>query len=443
MERFTCDWIFKILVVLSDGKVVCGCADPYGERPLGHLGENAICEIWNSERVQEIRKGLNSGYSPFCLPCGLKRRLAAGERITAQPVFQPVLPRIFLEPTVVCNLSCFEAVCSRGSPLLRSRERKYFPVDEFRALIDQVGAGLIRLDFFNYGEPFAHPQAVEMLEYVKARFPSIYLYVSTNGLLLGSDAIARLARAAVDEITFSVDGADQRTYARYRCGGKLARALAVMRDLVRERNRLQREVPFINWRCILFNWNDSDWQMGKIRRLARRIGVDRLVWEITDHPAAGRSEKYQIGTPSWQEIFHEIWDTSQISNALSEKRFRAEIVPQAERVTMTASGGGTLAVRVRNRGGVSWPACTFSGRRHVRLGAQLFGRQRRLLELNYSRSALPHSLAAGAETILELRLPPLPKVGEYWLKLDMSCEGINWFEADASPIVWIPLQVVP
>ena len=36
-ERFTCDWIFKILVVLCDGKVVCGCADPIRGKAAGSL----------------------------------------------------------------------------------------------------------------------------------------------------------------------------------------------------------------------------------------------------------------------------------------------------------------------------------------------------------------------------------------------------------------------
>ncbi|MCJ7681914.1 MAG: SPASM domain-containing protein, partial [Candidatus Aminicenantes bacterium] len=62
-ERFTCDWIFDLLVVLSDGKVVCGCADPYGERPLGHLKDGSILDIWRSARVREIREGLNAGYA--------------------------------------------------------------------------------------------------------------------------------------------------------------------------------------------------------------------------------------------------------------------------------------------------------------------------------------------------------------------------------------------
>ena len=42
--------------------------------------------------------------------------------------------------------------------------------------------------------------------------------------------------------------------------------------------------PYLNWRYILFKWNDSDEEMNLARRLATEIGVDRLSWEITDHP---------------------------------------------------------------------------------------------------------------------------------------------------------------
>ena len=127
-ERFTCDWIFKILVVLSDGKVVCGCADPYGERPLGTLARTSIGEIWNSEKVQEIRNGLNQGYAPFCLPCGLKRSVSADGAVEHRPVVLQKLPRIFLEPTVLCNLSCDRAVCSRESGIVSTRIAPLVPL---------------------------------------------------------------------------------------------------------------------------------------------------------------------------------------------------------------------------------------------------------------------------------------------------------------------------
>jgi hypothetical protein len=441
-QKFTCDWIFNILVVLSDGKVVCGCADPFGERPLGHFPENSLYEIWNSEKVRQIRRELNEGHSCFCHDCGLKRPLAEDEPIPQHPLHLEVLPRIFFEPTVLCNLKCFKAVCNTDSGILNTRARKTFPREEFQTLIDQVGKNLIRLDFFNYGDPFVHPDAADMIRYIKEKYRQVYLYTSTNGLMLNKDTIKAIVESGLDEITFSVDGADQETYSRYRQGGDFTKALEIMSQLVKERNRLGREVPFINWRYILFKWNDSPSQMNRAKKLAAKIGVDRFTWEITNHPPEALSEKYQIGTPSWKKIYHEIWDSSQIGNAIKNKRFIAGIKVLSHPVRMKA-GGEPLQVRVKvkNRGGALWQKVTWSGRRLVRLGAQLYDREKNLVDLNYARIFLNRDLAHKESDRLTITLPPLAEPRDYFLKFDMVSEGNDWFESGGSPVVWVPFQV--
>jgi hypothetical protein len=442
-ERFTCDWIFKILVVLSDGKVVCGCADPYGERPLGTLERTSIRGIWNSEKVREIREGLNRGYAPFCLPCGLKRPVSADGGIEQRPVVLQRLPRIFLEPTVLCNLSCDRAVCSHEGGIVHTRSRPSFPLAEYAALIDEIGPDLVRLDFFNYGDPFAHPQAVEMIEYLKRKFPSVYLYTSTNGLLLTEEKIGRLIEAGLDEITFSVDGPDPKTYSRYRRGGDFEKVMRIMRDFVRRRDATAREVPFVNWRYILFRWNDSWRKMRKTRRLAFRVGVDRLTWEITDHPPDAFSLRYRPGTRGWRRICHEIWDTSQIGSAIAGRRYAASLAIGDHRTPLLAKAGqpASAVVRVRNTGGALWRDRTYSGRRLVRLGAQLFDKDRKLLELNYARAFLPRPLARGETERIVLELPPFAAAGDFWLKFDMVSEGIDWFESGGSPVAWRRFRV--
>ncbi len=436
-ERFTCDWIFKILVVLSDGKVVCGCADPRGERSLGNLDGGSIRDIWNSEKVREIRRGLNRGYSPFCVPCGLKRPVPPGAGIEERPVIQETLPRIFLEPTVLCNLSCYQAVCAPETGIIRTRARPSFPLSEFTRLVDEIGPDLVRLDLFNYGDPFAHPQAVEMIEYLKKRFPHVYLYTSTNGLLLTEEKIIRIVESGLDEITFSVDGPDAKTYARYRRGGDFEKVMRIMRDFVVRRDATGRDVPFVNWRYILFRWNDSRWKMRKARRLAARIGIDRLTWEITDHPPDAFSLRYRPGTKGWRRIRNEIWDTSQIGSAISGRRYEASLSTPSLGPAIRGTVGLPTAVevRARNTGGALWRDRSFSGRRLVRLGAQLFDQNRNLAELNFARAFLPRSLAGGESARIRLELPSIA-AGEYWLKLDMVSEGVDWFENGGSGVIW-------
>lgn len=441
-ERFTCDWLQSILVVLCDGKVVCGCADPYGERPLGDLSESSLLDIWRSEKVAEIRRDLNKGHCCFCDPCGLKRMLLPEEAAPVLPEHHDCLPRIFLEPTAGCNLDCYESVCNKSSGILKTRARPFFPLDEFKRLMDEIGPTLGRLDLFNYGDPFVHPDALEMIEYVKARYPHVYLYISTNGLLLDGRKNQRLIEAGLDEITFSVDGPNQQIYEKYRCGGDFDKVLANMVDLVNRRQALGAERPLINWRCILFKWNDSPRVMRKVRRLAARSGVDRLTWEITDHPVSAQSKRYQIGTRGWKKIYYEIWDSSQLTNAIKARRHLARIkVLHHEAESAVGEAGALIRVRVKNLGGAFWRKQTGLGRQTIRLGAQLHDAAGRLLELNFARAFLPHDLPKGQWAQVDLELPAPPGPAQYRLKLDMVSEGVDWFERAGSDPVWLDWQI--
>ena len=154
----------------------------------------------------------------------------------------------------------------------------------FRRVVDEAGPSLGRIDFFNYGETFLHKRALEMCEYIKSNFPHIYLYTSTNGLTFKDDQARRLVHSGIDEVTFSIDGATPESYAIYRKRGDFNIAIRNLATAAEEKRKAGRDVPFINWRYILFTHNDSEEEMQKARAMATEIGVDRLSWEITDHP---------------------------------------------------------------------------------------------------------------------------------------------------------------
>ncbi len=436
-NRFTCDWIFNILVVLCDGKVVCGCADPRGERPLGHLDDHSLKEIWHSDLVRKIREDLNTGFSPFCQDCGLKRLLELDEEVPQHPVRQDILPRIFLEPTVACNLSCYKSVCSKESGIVQTRSRTRFPLDQFEKVLTEVGPEMIRMDLFNYGESFVHPEIMEMIEMVRRNWPSIYLYISTNGMLMDPDRSRRLVAAGVPEITFSIDGTDQASYSRYRCGGDFDRVMKNLETLVKERDRSGKMEPVINWRYILFKWNDSRRAMNRARKLAARTGVDRLTWEITDHPPDAISLRYQIGTKEWAKIRNETWDTSQISNAIPGKQYQAKIRVPGRGFEVFTGQPLDMSVRVKNTGGALWPAQTEMGRRTVRLGVQLCTVEKAVINRDFARAFLPEEFLKGKQSAdVAITIPGVESPGEFWLKFDMVSEGVDWFESVGSPLVW-------
>jgi hypothetical protein len=310
------------------------------------------------------------------------------------------------------------------------------PFDMFTSLIDEVGPKLEQLDLYNYGEPFAHPQAIDMIEYIKEKYPHIYLFVSTNGLLLTGERIQRLIDANLDEITFSVDGPDQETYTRYRQNGDFNLVIETMKKFVTQRNMSDKARPIINWRYILFRWNDSKSKMNKARKLARKIGVDRLVWEITDHPKEAVSETYQVGTPAWKKIFNETWVAGERANAIKNKRYKAKIKILTPKLETGTGEPFMVDLEVKNAGEECWWRAAVGWKKTVRLGAQLFDKNKKMINMDYHREFLPEDIKQGKIFHMNIKIPGLDKPGKYFLKFDLVSEGITWFEQEGSRVAW-------
>jgi hypothetical protein len=252
--------------------------------------------------------------------------------------------------------------------------------------------------------------------------------------------------SGIDEVTFSNDGSSQEAYGQYRQRGKLEVALANLRAMADEKRRSGRDLPFLNWRYILFKWNDSDEEMQRARALAGDIGVDRLCWEITDHPETAFSRRFVPGTPEFDAIRHEIWDHNNLGNAIPGATPRAQIDVRAlvpGLPLITARGRiKTLKTRVRNLSQRPFPATATYGRRLVRLGAQLCAADGTLINLDFARADLPSHLQPGNSADIEVRLPAIEMPGRYRIKLDLVNEGVDWFERCGSPTTTKDLWVV-
>jgi MoaA/NifB/PqqE/SkfB family radical SAM enzyme len=431
--RFSCSWPWTTLVLLCDGRVVCGCADPYARRVLGDVRAGSVHDVWTGSTIAALRCDLNAGGSTFCGDCALKRPLKKDDPPVVRPLDAGWLPsRLYVECTAACNISCFEACCAPETGITRTRQAGMLDFELFRRVIDEAGSALGRVDFFNYGEAFLHRRAVEMCEYIKSRFPRIYLYTSTNGLALSEAQARRLVHSGIDEVTFSIDGATPETYAKYRRRGRFEVAIQTLRSMADEKHRAGRDLPFLNWRYILFTWNDSDAEMHRARELAAEIGVDRLCWEITDHPEDAYSRRFTPGSPDLASIQREVWDDNDLGNAIPGAMPRARIdvrtlVPGAPLLART---GRTLHVRTRvhNLSSRPFPARATYGRRLVRLGAQLCDASGAVIDRDYARAWLPETLRPRASLDVPIDVPAPGRPGRYSLKFDLVSEGVDWFE---------------
>jgi Radical SAM superfamily/Iron-sulfur cluster-binding domain len=445
--RYRCSWPWSIAVLLCDGRIVCGCSDPYAKRVLGDTRTETVSAIWTGERASALRRDLNAGGSDFCGDCALKLPLRDDEAPLVRPLEVAPLPsRLYIECTAACNISCAQACCAPETGITRTRQAGMLDFDLFTRVVDEAAPSLARIDFFNYGEAFLHKRAVEMCEYIKSRYPHVYLYTSTNGLAFTGDAVKRLVHSGIDEVTFSIDGATADSYVKYRRRGNFDKAIGNLRAAVAEKHRAGRDVPFINWRYILFSHNDSDEEMALARTTAAEMGVDRLCWELTDHPEDMFSRRFSAGGDAHQSLRHEIWDDNNLGNAIPGATPRAEIRVKGRLPGLPAIArpGRTvpLTTTITNRSTRPFAARASYGRRLVRLGAQLCRPDGTLVNRDFERAWLPQALPPGGSIEVPMTITAPREPGRYLLKFDMVSEGIDWFEACGSPTVSKTLLVI-
>src|SRR5437763_13902745 len=98
--------------MLCDGRIVCGCADPYGRRVRGDARQAAIHDVWTGSTMSTLRRDLDGGGSKFCGDCPLKLPLQKDEQPAVRGSDAGPLPsRMYIECTAACNISCTDACC--------------------------------------------------------------------------------------------------------------------------------------------------------------------------------------------------------------------------------------------------------------------------------------------------------------------------------------------
>ena len=380
--------------MLCDGRMVCGCADPYGKRVLGDARHDTVAGIWTGETAS----------APAAR--SQRRRLDVLRRLPAEAAAEARTSRRRSATRWMparCRRGCTSSArppatsrasrpAARRKPASRARARRACSTSICsRRVVDEAGPSLGRIDFFNYGEAFLHKRAVEMCEYIKTTFPHIYLYTSTNGLAFTEEQARRLVHSGIDEVTFSIDGATPESYVQYRQRGDFDKA---HRNL-RADGRREARGPAATCRsstgatsCSTGTTATRRWL--RARRLAADIGVDRLCWEITDHPENAFSRRFVPGTPALRGDSARNLGRQQ-SRQRDSRRDAARAASTSGRLAAAVcrssrAPGRPLQrrTRVRNLSTRPFPAQASYGRRLVRLGAQLCdGRRRRSSNRDY------------------------------------------------------------
>ncbi len=293
---YRCRWIEDSITIHSDGNVSCGLDDPHGQRSYGNIYTQSVAEIFANPEYGALQHQLAKGWR--CLECGHYRP----RKNNNGPPARPIVPtRLVVETTVTCNIRCVNVPCFANNDANETtRNSKMLDLEKFKAAIDQVAPGLKTVNFYNYGEPFMHRQAEDMLLYMREKAPDAFIVTSTNGIpLFNKSRAERVVAARPDRITFTIGGITQESYGRYHVRGRVDQALGGLKNVCDAKRAQQNKQTQIVWRYLAFHWNDSDREIDSAIAMAKEWGVDCFSLYLTNTPPEGRSIRLSPGSPGY------------------------------------------------------------------------------------------------------------------------------------------------
>ena len=189
--------------------------------------------------------------------------------VTKRPIRFGMPISMSIEPSAFCNLQCPQ--CPVGTGKL-NRKQGNIDVFLYKKIIDQSAKYLTNLFLYFQGEPFLNKNIFDLIKYASQK--NIYTATSTNGHFFTNDNILEIIKSGLDTLIISLDGTNQQTYEKYRIGGNFDTVVEGIKNLLKTRDLLKTNKPFIELQFLVLKSNEH--QIEEIKKIAKNLGVDTL-----------------------------------------------------------------------------------------------------------------------------------------------------------------------
>lgn len=182
----------------------------------------------------------------------------------------PPLARLYIEPTVRCNLACLTCIRNEWSEPNR---------DMSNATFAAILAGLRDCSprptvfFGGFGEPLSHPHILDMI--AGARGLGCPVELITNGTLLTESMSRGLIAAGLERLWVSLDGAQPESYADVRLGAALPAVLKNVRFFSQIRPYKRPRKPELGIAFVAMRRNIAD--LPHVLELGRALGATQYL----------------------------------------------------------------------------------------------------------------------------------------------------------------------
>ncbi len=239
--------------------------------------------------------------------------------------------QVVVDITNRCNNNCI--ACWTGSPLLRDKtppshwKSQEFPYELTKELLkDLHRLGTERIRFTGGGEPFMHPNLMDLMAYVKSL--GMICSLTTNFTLMDQERVDRIIELGVDEVAVSLWAGDSVTYARVH-PNKTEKTFHRMKGLLRRLGTQKGKHLRITLANVLFNMNFQN--VPRMFDLAKEVGADAVYFTLVD-PVPGYTDGLLLNRDQRAELLHMVEEIEVKAKGDSKKEAVAlENFPQLKR----------------------------------------------------------------------------------------------------------------
>lgn len=448
MPPMICRAVFEEMFILANGDIVCASPDPNGRRIYGNVHHDRVSDIFDGAMYREIRSWqLSSQPVSWCpvIVADCPRRLNRPTRLDVPDKCRIV--NVEIEPISACNLRCPECFVTLDfqSPLMSERARKLLSLETMNDIVRQL-PDLQKIRLYGFGEPFLHKDLIEFLRETKRCRPDVHIGISTNGIPLSTAKIDAIAdECLADTMTFAIDGVDQQSYARYRVGGDVAKALDNLKKMARAVDRAgTRDRVDVVWQYILFEWNDGDDELRRAAELAKSLDV-RIDWLPTH--SENSSRRYLVGSKELERLQGRRPSTGggtaevKLRNSMEQSdattaTYLASIDSDVSTITVIEGRSIRLDVTITNLSKSEWLCASLSSLYQkdsgIRVGVLAQDNSGRTICDLWGGPLPEDKIPAGGSATLHIHADnPLPP-GEYRILVDLVDEAKCWFHERGS-----------
>ena len=174
-----------------------------------------------------------------------------------------------IEPTTACNLGCPE--CPSGLKQF-TRPTGKLDLALHKKMLAQVAKSVFYINYYFQGEPFLHPQFLELIK--EAKKNKVYTATSTNAHFIDAEKAEEIVLSGLDRLIISIDGTTQETYENYRIDGKLKKVIEGTERLIEAKKKLNAKTPHLIFQFLVVKPNEHE--VPQIFDLGKTMGIDEV-----------------------------------------------------------------------------------------------------------------------------------------------------------------------